>query len=66
MWVGEKQQYIRKSKRYFAALSMSRNKVTGKANDALTIHGTVLNFDAILDKFDFVFSGRRYTLSYKN
>jgi len=52
-------QYIRKRKRYFAALSILRNKITGKANYALTIYETVLNVDAILDRLDFVFSDRR-------
>jgi len=52
-------QYIRKSKRYFAVLSILRNKITWKTNDTLTIHGTVLSFDAILARLDFVFSDRR-------
>ncbi len=51
--------YVRKSRRYFVALTILRNKITGKANDALTNHGTVLNFDAILARLDFVFSDKR-------
>jgi len=47
--------YVRKSRRYFVALIFLRNKKTGKANDALTNHGTVLNFDANLARLDFVF-----------
>ncbi|EAL58749.1 gag protein [Wolbachia endosymbiont of Drosophila ananassae] len=51
--------YVRKSRRYFVALTILRNKIVGKANDALTNHGTVLNFDAILARLDFVFSDKR-------
>jgi len=36
-----------------------RNKITGTANDALAHNGTVLNFDAIMTRLDFVFSDKR-------
>jgi len=48
-------QYARGSERFFSALSILRNKITGTANDALTHNGTVLNFDAIMARLDFVF-----------
>jgi len=47
------------SERFFSALSIFRNKITGMANDALTHNGTVLNFDAIMARLDFVFSDKR-------
>jgi len=52
-------QYARGSERFFAALSIFRIKITGMANDALTHNGTVLNFDAIMARLDFVFSDKR-------
>jgi len=52
-------QYARGSERFFSALSILRNKITGTANDALTHNGTVLNFDAIMARLDFVFSDKR-------
>lgn len=52
-------QYTRGSERFFSALSILRNKITGTANDALTHNGTVLNFDAIMARLDFVFSDKR-------
>lgn len=51
--------YIRKSRRYFAALTILRNKITQDANDTLTNHGTVLNFDAIIARLDFAYSDKR-------
>jgi len=52
-------QYARGSERFFSALLILRIKITGTANDALTHNGTVLNFDAILARLDFVFSDKR-------
>jgi len=52
-------QYARGSERFFSALSILRNKITGTAKDALTRNGTVLNFDAIVARLDFVFSDKR-------
>lgn len=48
-----------KTRRYFVALTILRNKIVTKANDALTNHGTALNFVAILARLDFVFSDKR-------
>ncbi len=44
--------YVRKNSQYFVALTILRNKIVGKPNDALPNHGTVLNFDAILARQD--------------
>jgi len=52
-------QYARGSERFFSALSILRNKITGTANYALTYNGTVLNFDAIMARLDFDFSDKR-------
>jgi len=41
-------QYARGTERFYSALSILRNKITGMANDALTHNGTVLIFDAIM------------------
>lgn len=51
--------YKRGSKRYFAALTILRNKVVDEANAVLTNHGTILNFDAILSRLDFAYSDKR-------
>jgi len=40
-------------------LLVLRNKIAGTANDALTHNGTVLSFDAIMARLDFVFSDKR-------
>lgn len=51
--------YKEGSRKYVGALTILRNKITGKANDTLTNHGTVLNFEAILARLDFAYSDRR-------
>uniref|UniRef100_W8BTR9 Retrovirus-related Gag polyprotein from transposon gypsy n=1 Tax=Ceratitis capitata TaxID=7213 RepID=W8BTR9_CERCA len=51
--------YTRGSKKYFAALTILRNKLSQDANDILTNHGTVLNFDAILSRLDFAYADKR-------
>ncbi len=51
--------YVRGSRRYFAALTILRNKITNDANDILSNHGTVLNFDAILARLDFAYADKR-------
>lgn len=51
--------YVRGSRKYFAALTILRNKITLEANDTLTNHGTVLNFDAIIARLDFAYSDKR-------
>jgi len=52
-------QNARGSERIHSALLILRNKITGMVNDALTHNGTVLNFDAIIARLDFVFSDKR-------
>jgi len=52
-------KYARGSERFYSALSILRNNITGTANDALTHNGTVLIFDAIMARLDFVFSDKR-------
>lgn len=47
------------SSKYFAALTIFRNKITKNANDILTNHGTVLNFEAIIARLDFAYADKR-------
>lgn len=56
---GAMRMYKDGSRKYVGALTILRNKVTGKANDTLTNHGTVLNLEAILARLDFAYSDRR-------
>lgn len=51
--------YNRGSRRYYAALTILRNKIVEEANDILTNHGTVLNLEAILSRLDFAYSDKR-------
>lgn len=51
--------YTKNSRKYYAALTILRNKVTEDANDILTNHGTVLNLDAILSRLDFAYADKR-------
>lgn len=51
--------YKKKSRKYYAALTILRNKITDDANDILTNHGTILNFDAILSRLDFAYADKR-------
>lgn len=51
--------YTRGSKRYYSALTILRNKIIDEANDTLTNHGTVLNFDAIISRLDFAYADKR-------
>lgn len=51
--------YVRNSRKYYAALTIMRNKIIDDANDLLTNHGTVLNFDAILSRLDFAYADKR-------
>jgi len=48
-------QYARGSERFYSALSILRNKITGMAIN----NGTIFNFDAIMARLDFVFSDKR-------
>jgi len=50
--------YKIQSEQYFIALTTLRNKIMEAAHDALTNHGTVLNFRAILSRLDCVYSGK--------
>jgi len=47
--------YKIQSEQYLIALTILRNKIIGAAHDALTNHGTVLNFQAILSRLDFIY-----------
>lgn len=47
------------SRRYFAALTILRNKIVSHANDVLTNHGTVLNYEAIISRLDFAYADKR-------
>lgn len=51
--------YIRGSRKYFAALTILRNKITSEANDVLTNHGTVFNYDAIIARLDYAYADKR-------
>lgn len=51
--------YVKGSRKYFAALTILRNKITQEANDTLTNHGTVLNFEAIISRLDFAYADKR-------
>ncbi len=48
--------YKIQSQQYFIASTVLRNKIMGAAHDALTNHGTVLNFEAILSRLDFIYN----------
>lgn len=47
------------SRKYYAALTILRNKIIDESNDILTNHGTVLNLEAILSRLDFAYSDKR-------
>jgi len=51
--------YKLKSEQYLIALRILRNTIMGAAHDALTNHGTVLNFQAILSRWDFIYNDKR-------
>lgn len=51
--------YTPGSRRYFAALTILRNKITDEANAVLTNHGTVLHYEAILSRLDFAYADKR-------
>jgi len=50
--------YKIQSQQYFIALPFYETKA-GAAHDALTNHGTVLNFQAILSRLDFIYNKKR-------
>lgn len=45
--------------KYFEALNIVRNKITGAASETLTNYNTVFNFDAIISRLDFTYSDKR-------
>lgn len=45
--------------KYFEALNIIRNKITGVASDTLTNYNTVFNFDAIIARLDFTYADKR-------
>lgn len=47
--------------KYFEALSIVRNKITGMASEALTNYNTVFNFDAIISRLDHTYADKRPT-----
>lgn len=47
--------------KYFEALNIVRNKVTGMASEALTNYNTVFNFDAIISRLDHTYADKRPT-----
>lgn len=51
--------YVRNSRKYYGALTILRNKIIEDANNLLTNHGTVLNFDAIISRLDFAYADKR-------
>jgi len=51
--------YKIQGEQYFIALTILRNKIMGAAHDALTNHGAVLNFQAILSRLDFIYNDKR-------
>jgi len=51
--------YKIQSQQYFVKLTILRNKIMGAAHDALTNHGAVLNFQAIVSRLDFIYNYKR-------
>lgn len=47
------------STRYFEALMIVRNKITGAASNVLNNYNTAFNFDAIIDRLDFTYADKR-------
>lgn len=45
--------------KYFEALMIIRNKVTGPASNILNNYNTAFNFEAIIDRLDFTYSDKR-------
>lgn len=50
---------VTNTQKYFEALNIIRNKITGSASEALTNYNTVFNFDAIISRLDFTYSDKR-------
>lgn len=47
------------SMRYYEALMVVRNKITGAASNILNNYNTVFNFEAIIDRLDFTYADKR-------
>lgn len=47
------------SMRYYEALMIIRNKITGPASNVLNNYNTVFNFDGIIDRLDFTYADKR-------
>lgn len=47
------------SKRFFEALMIVRNKITGTASNILNNYNTAFNLDAIIDRLDFTYADKR-------
>lgn len=47
------------SMRYFEALMIIRNKITGAASTILNNYNTAFNFEAIIDRLDFTYADKR-------
>lgn len=49
----------KQSMRYFEALMVVRNKITGAASNILNNYNTPFNFEAIIDQLDFTYADKR-------
>jgi len=47
------------SSRHYQAVIIIRSKIRGPADAVLSSFGTILNFDAIIDRLDFTYSDKR-------
>lgn len=47
------------SMRFFEALMIIRNKITGPASNILNNYNTAFNYDAIIDRLDFTYADKR-------
>lgn len=45
--------------KFFEALNIVRNKITGPASETLTNYNTVFNFDAMISRLDFTYADKR-------
>lgn len=52
-------QNYKTSMRYFEALMIIRNKITGPASNILNNYNTAFNFEAIIDRLDFTYADKR-------
>lgn len=52
-------QGYKTSMRYYEALMIIRNKITGPASNILNNYNTAFNFEAIIDRLDFTYADKR-------